>query len=58
MTFRQVFYAELKALLTNPVVILTVFGGVVFYSFLYRFPTATKRRESKRSVSLTLIKAR
>lgn len=30
--------AELKAILTNPVVVLTVFGGVVFYSFLYPLP--------------------
>ncbi|MHA2939624.1 ABC transporter permease [Vibrio sp. RC27] len=29
---------ELKAILTNPVVVLTIFGGIVFYSFLYPLP--------------------
>tara|TARA_R110001583_G_scaffold17482_3_gene70675 strand:+ start:7393 stop:8556 length:1164 start_codon:yes stop_codon:yes gene_type:complete len=30
--------AELKAVLSHPVIVLTVFGGVVFYSFLYPLP--------------------
>ncbi|KOO05536.1 ABC transporter permease [Vibrio nereis] len=34
--------AELKALLSNPVVVLTVFGGVVFYSFLYPLPYSSQ----------------
>ncbi len=38
MSFFELVKAELKALLTNPVVVLTVFGGVVFYSFLYPLP--------------------
>lgn len=38
MNFLQLIKAELHALLTNPVVVLTVFGGVVFYSFLYPLP--------------------
>ncbi|MEF1291333.1 ABC transporter permease, partial [Vibrio sp. M260118] len=38
MSFFELVEAELKALLTNPVVVLTVFGGVVFYSFLYPLP--------------------
>lgn len=38
MTFTALLKAELKALLHNPVVLLTVFGGVVFYSFLYPMP--------------------
>ncbi|NRF63581.1 ABC transporter permease [Vibrio coralliilyticus] len=51
MTFRQVFYAELKALLANPVVMLTVFGGVVFYSFLYPLPYSHQTpREQKISI--------
>lgn len=58
MTFRQVFYAELKALLTNPVVMLTVFEALYSIRSSTRFPTATKLQESKRSVSLTSIKAR
>lgn len=38
MTFIQLIKSELKALFTNPVVVLTVFGGVLFYSFLYPMP--------------------
>ncbi|MBW3696915.1 ABC transporter permease [Vibrio sp. T187] len=33
---------ELLAVLTNPVVNLTVFGGVLFYSFLYPLPYANQ----------------
>ncbi|WP_394251241.1 ABC transporter permease [Vibrio profundi] len=33
---------ELLAILTNPVVSLTVFGGVIFYSFLYPLPYANQ----------------
>ncbi|MGY5820721.1 ABC transporter permease [Vibrio chemaguriensis] len=40
MTLWQLIKAEFKAVLTNPVVTLTVFGGVVFYSFLYPLPYA------------------
>ncbi|KJY89071.1 ABC transporter [Vibrio neptunius] len=51
MTFKEVFYAEFKALLTNPVVMLTVFGGVVFYSFLYPLPYSQQTpREQKISI--------
>ncbi|GAK83331.1 ABC-type multidrug transport system permease component [Vibrio ponticus] len=53
MNLFDLIKAELKALFTNPVVMLTVFGGVVFYSFLYRCHTAIKRRASKKSVWLT-----
>ncbi|RJX72872.1 ABC transporter permease [Vibrio sinensis] len=38
MTLFNLVKAELKALITNPVVVLTVFGGVVFYSVLYPLP--------------------
>lgn len=38
MSWFELIKAELKALMTNPVVVLTVFGGVVFYSFLYPLP--------------------
>jgi ABC-2 type transport system permease protein len=31
---------ELKAIFTNPVITLTIFGGVIFYSFLYPLPYA------------------
>ncbi|MFM2589836.1 ABC transporter permease [Vibrio sp. TBV020] len=38
MTLFELIKSEFKALLTNPVVVLTVFGGVLFYSFLYPLP--------------------
>ncbi|MEZ8100954.1 ABC transporter permease [Vibrio bivalvicida] len=51
MSFFALLKAELKALLTNPVVTLTVFGGVVFYSFLYPLPYSHQTpREQKISV--------
>jgi len=34
----ELLKAELKAVLSNPVILLTVFGGVIFYSFLYPLP--------------------
>ncbi|QIA63765.1 ABC transporter permease [Vibrio astriarenae] len=40
MSFWSLLKEELVALLTNPVVVITVFGGVVFYSFLYPLPYA------------------
>lgn len=51
MSLFELVKAELKALLTNPVVVLTVFGGVVFYSFLYPLPYSHQTpREQKISV--------
>ncbi len=38
MTLWQLIKAEVRSVFTNPVVTLTVFGGVVFYSFLYPLP--------------------
>ncbi len=38
MSLLKLLKCELNALLSNPVVMLTVFGGVVFYSFLYPLP--------------------
>lgn len=38
MTLWHHIKLELKAIITNPVVVLTVFGGVIFYSFLYPLP--------------------
>lgn len=51
MRFIALLKAELKALFTNPVVLLTVFGGVVFYSFLYPLPyTQQTPREQTLSI--------
>ena len=38
MTVIGLFKAELRAVFTNPALLLTVFGGVLFYSFLYPLP--------------------
>ncbi|WP_086981781.1 ABC transporter permease [Vibrio aphrogenes] len=38
MNWWQVFRCEIKGILTNPALLLTVFGGVVMYSFLYPLP--------------------
>ncbi|MGR5212403.1 ABC transporter permease [Vibrio rotiferianus] len=40
MSLWQLIKTELRSVMTNPVVVLTVFGGVVFYSFLYPLPYA------------------
>ncbi|MDA0111444.1 MULTISPECIES: ABC transporter permease [Vibrio] len=51
MTLLEHVKLELKAILTNPVVVLTVFGGVIFYSFLYPLPyTQQTPREQPISV--------
>ncbi|CAH0526042.1 ABC transporter permease [Vibrio hippocampi] len=38
MKLMDLIFHELKALVLNPVIALTVFGGTVFYSFLYPLP--------------------
>ena len=38
MSFWTLIKLEFKAIFANPVVVLTVFGGVVFYSLLYPLP--------------------
>lgn len=42
MTLFNLVKAELNAIFSNPVIILTVFVGVVFYSFLYPLPYASQ----------------
>ncbi|MCZ4294596.1 ABC transporter permease [Vibrio sinaloensis] len=51
MSLFELVKAEIRAILTNPVVVLTVFGGVVFYSFLYPLPYSHQTpREQKISI--------
>ncbi|OEF29380.1 ABC transporter permease [Vibrio rumoiensis] len=38
MSWWHVFRCELKTIYTNPALLLTVFGGIVMYSFLYPLP--------------------
>ncbi|MDF2152273.1 ABC transporter permease [Vibrio sp. CAU 1672] len=54
MSLWQLIKAEILALLRNPVVTLTMFGGVVFYSFLYPLPYAkqTPREQAIAVVNL------
>ena len=51
MTLSRLFRFELRAVFTNPALLLTVFGGVLFYSFLYPLPYANQLpREQKITV--------
>lgn len=51
MSLFELVKSEIRAILTNPVVVLTVFGGVVFYSFLYPLPYSHQTpREQKISI--------
>lgn len=52
MSLLSLLKQEFKALMTNPVVVLTVFGGVVFYSFLYPLPYA---QQTPREQSITVV---
>ncbi len=38
MTLLDLLKHELRAIFSNPAILLTVFGGVIFYSFLYPLP--------------------
>lgn len=40
MNLFELIKKELHAIFTNPAILLTVFGGVIFYSFLYPLPYA------------------
>jgi ABC-2 type transport system permease protein len=42
MNLLSLVVLEFKAMLTNSAVVLTVFGGVIFYSFLYPLPYANQ----------------
>lgn len=46
MTLWQLIKAEIRSVMTNPVVTLTVFGGVVFTRFCIRYHTHSKPQES------------
>jgi len=51
MPLFELMKAELRAVFSNPVILLTMFGGVIFYSFLYPLPYAQQTpREQEISV--------
>ena len=48
---------ELKAIMTNSAVALTVFGGVIFYSFLYPLPYANQTPKQQKISVVNLDKS-
>jgi len=52
MTLFELIKKEIKAIFSNPAITLTVFGGVVFYSFLYPLPYS---HQTPREQSITVI---
>ncbi|MBU3954681.1 MAG: ABC transporter permease, partial [Proteobacteria bacterium] len=54
MSFFQLFKAEVGAVFTNIALLLTVFGGVLFYSFLYPLPYVTQVPREQQVVVVNL----
>jgi len=52
MNWLKLLIEELKSIFSNPVVVLTVFGGVVFYSFLYPLPYS---QQTPREQTLSVV---
>nr|WP_194704486.1 ABC transporter permease [Vibrio sp. S11_S32] len=50
----QVFRYECRAIFTNPALLLTVFGGVVMYSFLYPLPYSQQLPREQQIVVVNL----
>jgi ABC-2 type transport system permease protein len=51
---RRLILEELRAIFTNPALLLTVFGGVLFYSFLYPLPYAEQVPRQQQVVVVNL----
>ncbi len=54
MSFFQLFKKELGGIFTNSTLLLTVFGGVFFYSFLYPLPYASQVPREQQVVVVNL----
>ncbi|UJF17557.1 ABC transporter permease [Vibrio sp. SS-MA-C1-2] len=54
MSWLALFKAEFKAILTNPAIVITVFGGIVFYSFLYPLPYSNQLPREQKIVVVNL----
>lgn len=52
LSWKQLIKHELGAIFSNPIILLTVFGGVVFYSFLYPLPYA---QQTPREQAVTVV---
>jgi len=50
----QLFMKELHAVFTNPALLLTVLGGVLFYSFLYPLPYVSQVPQEQQVVAVDL----
>lgn len=58
MTIFRLFTSEVKAVLSNPIILLTVLGGVVFYSFLYPLPYSHQTPVEQKVTVVNLDKSR
>jgi len=54
MSWQQLFMLELKTIFTDRALILTVFGGVIFYSFLYPLPYSQQLPRDQKIVVVDL----
>ncbi len=54
MSWYQICKQEIQAIFTNPAIVLTVFGGVLLYSFLYPLPYAQQIPRNQRVVVTNL----
>lgn len=54
MSLFEILRCELRAIFSNPAILLTVFGGVVFYSFLYPLPYAQQIPRDQQVVVVNL----
>lgn len=54
MSLWELIICELRAIFTNSAIVLTVFGGVLFYSFLYPLPYAGQIPREQRVVVVNL----
>ena len=54
MTFVELFRLEIRAIFSNPAILLTVFGGVLLYSFLYPLPYTRQVPREQRVVVANL----
>lgn len=54
MSWSQLFMLELKTIFSDRALLLTVFGGVIFYSFLYPLPYAQQLPRDQKVVVLDL----
>jgi len=57
MRLKELLFFELKAIFLDPAILLTVFGGVLFYSFLYPLPYAQQLPREQAVVVVDLDKS-